>query len=116
MKVFSTRFHGLLDYATVLKLAVPPRVLGAREDTQRIADGGALAVLVYSLLTDYERGAIRVLPVPLHLALDAAFGATLCAVALRHTGDKAIVRAVLAALGLFSLFASVATETQPGDV
>ena len=116
MKVFSTKFHGLLDYATVIHLPVLFRALDASEETRRVADGGALAALAYSLLTNYERGALKVLPMPVHLALDALFGAALCATALRQTEDKTAVRGALAGLGLFSLFASVATETEPRNV
>jgi hypothetical protein len=113
MKIFSTRFHGLLDYATVVTLPVLFRALGAGDGTQRVADGGALATLVYSLCTDYERGAWKALPMPAHLALDALLGVTLCAAALRRTDEEPVVRGALAGLGLFSLFASVTTETGP---
>lgn len=111
-KVFSTRFHGLLDYATVAKLPVLFRALGAGEDVRRLADGGAVAALAYSLVTDYERGAWKVLPMPAHLALDALFGAVFCAAALRQTDEKPAVRGALAGFGLFSLFAAIATETK----
>jgi hypothetical protein len=40
----------------------------------QLAGGGATA---YSLLTDYELGAMKLLPMPIHLALDAASGALL---------------------------------------
>lgn len=119
MKIFTTRFHGLLDYATVVTLPVLFRALGAGHGTQRVADGGALATLVYSLCTNYERGAWKALPMPAHLALDALLGATLCAAALRQTDrtgrscEEPVVRGALAGLGLFSLFASVTTETRP---
>ena len=40
----------------------------------RLAGGGAL---LYSLLTDYELGAVKLLPMPAHLAMDAASGVLL---------------------------------------
>jgi hypothetical protein len=40
----------------------------------RLAGGGATA---YSLITDYELGLVRLLPMPVHLALDAMSSALL---------------------------------------
>lgn len=113
MTLFSTRFHGLLDYATVANLPILFRALHAGPDTQRLADGGAGAVLIYSLLTDYERGAIRKIPMPAHLVLDAVLGATLTAAALNRRDESRAVRNALLGLGLFSLAASVLTSTRP---
>jgi hypothetical protein len=54
-------------------------LLGIKDDpraalTLRLAGGGAT---LYSLLTDYELGLVRLLPMPAHLALDAMSGALL---------------------------------------
>jgi hypothetical protein len=117
MKIFSTRFHGALDYGTVIALPSLFRWLRAGGETRRVADGGAAFVLAYSLLTRYEWGAAKVLPMPAHLALDALLGAGLVAAAAaagRPGGETAAVRGSLLGLGLFSLFASVVTETGPG--
>ena len=111
MKLFSTKLHGVLDYATVANLPALFRLLGASADTVRLADRSALFVLAYSLLTRYERGAIKVLPMPVHLAFDALLGTVLCAAASRP-GERTGVKAALLSLGLFSLFASLATETK----
>ena len=79
MRVISTRTHGVLDYLTGGMLLAAPRLLGltgvpASARAFRLAGGGAA---LYSLLTDYELGAVRVLPMPAHLAMDAASGALL---------------------------------------
>ncbi len=115
MKLFSTRVHGVLDYATVVTLPSLFRLLGGSADTVRLADGSALGVLLYSLLTRYELGAVKVLPMRGHLAFDALLGAVLCGAALRGPGERAGVRRALAGLGLFSLVASVSTQTRPED-
>ena len=111
MKLFSTRVHGFLDYGTVINLPVLFRLLRAGKTTQQIANGGALAVLLYSLLTRYELGAFKALPMPVHKALDALLGTVLCGTALRQTDESAGVRGALAGLGLFSIIAPVLTET-----
>ncbi len=113
MKLFSTKFHGFLDYGTVVNLPVLFRLLRAQKPTQQVADAGALAVVLYSLLTRYEMGLLKVLPMPAHLALDLLLGATLCGTALRQTEETTAVRGTLAGLGLFSMIAPLLTETTP---
>ncbi len=115
MKLFSTKVHGVLDYATVAVLPALFRLLGAKEETARFADAGAVFVLSYSLLTRYELGAFKVLPLPAHFVLDALLGAALLSAAARHQDDSEIVRGALASLGAFSLAASLLTETQPRE-
>ena len=79
MRVIPTQIHGVLDYLTGATLLAAPRLLAlddvpASARVLRMAGGGAAA---YSTLTDYELGLVRVLPMPAHLALDAASGALL---------------------------------------
>ena len=68
-----TRIHGYLDYLVGLVLIASPWLFG-------FADGGpeqwipiilGVAALTYSLMTNYELGAVRVIPMPVHLMLDA---------------------------------------------
>ena len=114
MKVFSTKVHGALDYLSVATLAGLPRLLGGNERTTRYLDHKAAQVLAYSLLTRYEWGAARVLPMPGHLALDAALGVSLWAAPeVVHEENDGLRMAILG-LGLFSIFASLTTETAPG--
>ena len=81
VRVIPTGVHGALDYlASGANLAFP-RLLGLQDATwaalvPRI-DGVAGAG--YGLFTDYKLGALRVLPMPVHLALDAAKGVFMAA-------------------------------------
>ena len=75
----STKTHGILDYLTGTTLLAAPKVLGLEDMPSssralKLDGGGAIA---YSLLTDYELGVAKLLPMPVHLALDAASGALL---------------------------------------
>ena len=79
MRIFSTKTHGVLDYLTGAALLAAPRALGlegvpSSARALQLAGGGATA---YSMLTDYELGAVKLLPMRVHLALDAASGALL---------------------------------------
>jgi hypothetical protein len=72
----STKTHGVLDLATSGTLLAAPKLLGLNDEPRaasvlRMAGGGAL---VYSMLTDYEFGLVKVLPMRAHLAMDAASG------------------------------------------
>ncbi len=79
LRVIPTGVHGALDYlASGVNLAFP--ALLRLDDAPRAAlvprlAGGAATT--YSLLTNYEFGALKVLPMPAHLALDAAKGVLL---------------------------------------
>lgn len=81
MKIITTRVHGVLDYLVSLLLIAAPFMLGFADNTATmwvpIALG--LASIVYSLLTDYELGAIRLLPMQTHLTLDSVHGIALAA-------------------------------------
>ncbi len=79
LRVIPTSVHGILDYlASGVNLAFP--ALLELDDEQAAAliprlDGTAGAA--YSLITDYELGLLKVLPMPVHLTFDAAKGALL---------------------------------------
>ena len=79
LRVIPTSVHGVLDYATGSALLAAPELFRLKEVpsaalTPRLVGAGATA---YSLMTDYELGAVRLLPMPVHLALDAMSGALL---------------------------------------
>ena len=72
---------------------------------------GAGAIM-YSLATDYELGAVRLIPVPFHLGLDAVAGAILAASPwLFGFADQARWPYLL--FGLFAVVASLVTKTRP---
>ncbi len=75
-RVIPTGVHGVLDYlASGVNLAFP-RLLGLQDApwAATMPRINGVVGLAYSLLTDYELGAFRALPMPAHLALDAAKG------------------------------------------
>jgi hypothetical protein len=79
VQVIPTKTHGVLDFVTVGTLFAAPGLFGLKDVPRaasilRLAGRGAAA---YSLLTDYEFGAVKLLPMSAHLAMDAASGALL---------------------------------------
>ena len=79
MTRMSTRTHGVLDFLTAGTLVALPRMLGWGERVTDTLTKVAIGTLGYSLLTDYEYGVLRVLPMRGHLAIDAMSGVALCA-------------------------------------
>lgn len=81
MKPIPTSVHGLLDYTTGALFLTSPWVLGfARQKTARqVAIGTGLAVLGLSVLTDYEAGLVRRVPMKAHLTIDTAAGVLVAA-------------------------------------
>ena len=79
LRIIPTSFHGPLDYlASGVNLAFP--ALLKLDDSPTAAliprlDG--IAGAGYSLITDYELGLLKVLPMSTHLMFDAAKGALL---------------------------------------
>lgn len=118
MQRIPTKVHGYVDYATGAFLLAAPRALGLRDRRSaaalRLAGGGALA---YSLLTDYEAGVRRVIPMKAHLALDAGSGLALLTSPWRRgyafRGPSEWLPLVLA--GLSEIAAAALTQTTPGD-
>ncbi len=82
MRFLTTYVHGILDYIVGAALIVAPNIFG-------FSEVGGMAVLlprvlgvaaiVVSLLTNYEWGLMKVIPMPVHLGIDFLSGALLAA-------------------------------------
>jgi hypothetical protein len=112
MRFIPTRVHGVLDYVTAGVLIAAPSMLGLRRNGMQTWLPIALGVgtIGYSLLTDYELGLFKIIPMPMHLALDAANGALLAASPWLF-GFAEEVSAPHLGLGLFEI--AVTTSSQP---
>lgn len=114
MRFIPTQVHGYLDYLMGLVLLVAPWLFG-------FAAGGAetwipviigASVIIYSLFTDYELGAVRRIPMPTHLALDAA-GGVLLALSPWLFGFSDVIVWPHLVFGLLELGAAVTTHRTP---
>jgi hypothetical protein len=119
LRVVPTKAHAAVDHVLGPTLLLAPELFGLKGSRQeslvpRIT--GATAGL-YSNLTDYELALKRVLPMRVHLALDAVSGVVLGAApwalgtaknGRRHWLPHAVVGAMEVALAL-------TTKTEPGD-
>lgn len=112
MKLFSTKTHGVLDYLTVGQLLMLPRMLGFSAEVTGFMRTMAFGTLGYSLMTRYELGPLKLLPMKGHLTLDAMSGALFCAAPLFFPDEDSTVKATLVGLGLFEIMAALTTQTQ----
>ena len=117
LRVIPTSVHGVLDYVTGSALLAAPELFRLKDVpsaalTPRLTGAGATA---YSLLTDYELGAVRLLPMPVHLALDAMSGALLATspwlLGYAKNGPRYWLPHAL--VGASEILAALATKTQP---
>jgi hypothetical protein len=116
MQFIPTKIHGAVDYLVGALLIAAPWLFD-------FADGGAqqwipialgAGVILYSLLTDYEFGVMRAIPMPIHLLLDIAGGAFL-AVSPWLFGFSDDVWIPHVVVGLIDIATAAMTRTQPED-
>jgi hypothetical protein len=118
MPRISTKAHGAADYATGALLLLGPQFAGPRDRRTRIVLGAAgAAALGQALVTDWELGVARRLPVRRHLALDAAAGAALLTsplvAGLRRRGTASWLPPLV--VGAAEVAAAMLTVPKPGD-
>jgi hypothetical protein len=102
VRVVPTKVHGAIDYVKAPALVAAPELLrldGARASALAPRAAG-VAAAVYGPLTDYELGVRRLIPMRVHVALDALAGTAVAAApwvfgsarnGLRHWLPHAIV-------------------------
>jgi hypothetical protein len=112
-KPIPTKVHGVLDYMTAAFLHTLPRVMGWSRQVTATLDAAGASATAYSVLTDYELGAVKALPMKAHLTLDALSGGALIGAALAMDDEDPDVRATLAAIGAWEIAAALLTRTQP---
>src|SRR4051794_41068377 len=112
MKPISTRTHGIIDYAYGPALIALPFLMRWDRRAARLSVGTGLATLGVSMMTNYECGLVRLLPMKAHLAIDAAETSMLMGApkALRSVDDRA--GRVLAIFGALGAAVGAMTQTQ----
>jgi hypothetical protein len=74
MRFIPTMLHGVADYIVGIVVVGLPFVLGLYDTPRAVLLVLGIIVILYSLATDYELGAVRFLRIRFHLLLDALFG------------------------------------------
>lgn len=117
VRMIPTKAHGAIDMATGPALIAAPTLLRMNGNTgatipPRVV--GSVATL-YALLTDYEFGLKRILPMRAHLALDALGGVALAATPFLTGARKNGLRHWLphAVIGANEVLLAVTTKERP---
>jgi hypothetical protein len=113
MRFLPTSLHGAVDYLWGALLIAVPFLLGFVDNRAAlwIALVFGLGAIAYSLVTDYELGLVRLLPMPVHLAIDAVAGIALALAPLALNDGRTMWPFGL--FGGFAVVASLVTRTQP---
>lgn len=116
MRFIPTRTHGVLDYVVGALLIVVPYVLGFADGTaaQWVPQFLGLVAIGGAMLTDYELGVMRAIPMPVHLGIDIASGVLLALSPwLFGFSDRVFWPHLL--VGVMEIGAGLTTRTMPGD-
>ena len=122
MRFIPTGIHGVMDYLMGVILIGAPYVFGfgINAETGLTANNAAtwvpvalgFGVIIYSLLTNYELGIVRKIPMGAHLWLDGLGGALLAASPWLF-GFADIIWMPHVILGLIEIGAALLTHTVP---
>lgn len=114
MRFIDTKIHGMMDYLMGILLIVSPWLFGFH-------DGGAaqwvpiilgLGALLYSLMTDYELGLLKVISMKAHLTIDLIAGLFLAASPwIFGFADQVYLPHLI--LGILEMGASLMTKQHP---
>ena len=110
-KPISTRAHGMIDNTLAATASAFASGGTGTTSTARLLHSAAALARMSSMMTKYESGSIRVLPVKAHLALDIALCSVLIASPFFLPASERRYAAVPVALGVLGLFASLMTQT-----
>ncbi len=98
-KPISTKTHGVIDYITAGTLMSLPFLLGWSGRARGLALGAGIATLGTSLMTNYELGAVRLLPMRAHLSIDGAQASALMSAPKMITDEHPWRGRILAMIG-----------------
>jgi SPW repeat len=117
MRFISTRAHGYIDYLMGIVLIISPWIFGfSNAGPGAVWTPVAIGVLLLgaSLMTNYELGAVKLIPMPIHLATDMLAGVVLT-ISPWVLGFSDRVWIPHFVLGILELGVALMTHTHPVD-
>jgi hypothetical protein len=111
-KPISTRVHGIIDYTWAAVASTAAGRMNGSTSTARLLRGAANAATASAIVTNYECGAVRILPMRGHLAFDAALCTALIASPLFLPAAERRHAATPVLLGVMGLIVGMLTQTR----
>jgi hypothetical protein len=114
MKVITLKIHGILDYVTVVAFLSIPSLFALSGTPAYLSYILASVHLLMTLLTDFQFGILKIIPMRLHKLVEAIVGPALIALPwiLGFSGD---VTARYVFIGAGVVILAVGTMTDYGD-
>jgi len=113
----STRTHGFIDYAWASAAGSAPKMMNGATATGSLVRRAAAAAGLNAMMTNYEAGVVRLVPMRMHLAMDVMLGAALMLAPWFLPRSERRYAAVPVALGAVALLAGVLTQRKaPAEV
>jgi hypothetical protein len=115
MKMIPKFYHGVLDYLSGLLLLAAPNLLGfaslggAAAWVPRVV---GLLILLQAMMTDYELGLMKLIPMSMHLTADYVVGIVLILAPFLFGfyDDSRTATATMIAMGVIGLAAAIMTQ------
>ena len=111
-RTISTRTHGVIDYTWATTAASLPRMMTTASSTGRLIRSAGAAASANSILTNYEGGVVRVMPMKAHLAFDMVMCAGLMLSPFFLPASERRYAAIPVALGAAGLLTALMTRTE----
>lgn len=120
MKVIPSQIHGILDYLSGIALLLAPNLFGFAElggPAVWIPRILGVVILAQSVMTNYELGLVKIIPLKMHLMLDYVASLFLAASPFLFGFSDEPINAWLphVVVGLGYFVASLMTKTEPGE-
>ena len=107
----STKTHGLIDYAWAATAAALPKMMTNAPSSGRLVQNAGIAAAANTMLTNYEAGLMRVMPMKTHLALEVLMGSALLLAPFFVPASERRYAAIPMALGAVTLVTALMSRT-----
>jgi len=86
MRVLTPQIHGIVDYVSVLGLALAPTLFGLQGISAMLAYALAVIHLTMTMLTAFPLGVVKLIPLKLHGLVEIVVGVSLVALPWAFAG------------------------------
>lgn len=108
----STRTHGTIDYTWATTAAALTKILTNAPSAARLIQNAGVAAAANTMLTNYEAGMMKVMPMKAHLAFDMVMCGALLLSPLLLPASERRYALIPMALGAVGFVTALLTETE----